>query len=108
MSLQICPKCWKENWFWKIYYTINFSRFKKLGIVIKCDFCKNKEKIWHKKWCSWKNIFYWFLWMLPAIVLIYLVATSCINYFYAILLITAFHFISMYFIIKLWKYEKNM
>nr|MDD3720368.1 hypothetical protein [Candidatus Gracilibacteria bacterium] len=104
MNLQICPKCGKENNFWRIYKDINFYKFKG-GITIKCGFCKNKEKIWKTKGCSFIRILHGFLWMLPAFILIYLVVVGKINYLIAILLITIYHFLAMYYIIKFGKYK---
>jgi hypothetical protein len=46
----------------------------------------------------------WLLWMSPAFLLIFLVATQRLNFLVAIALITLFHFIAFYGIIKFYQY----
>ena len=46
-----------------------------------------------------KKYFTYFLWMLPAIILIYLSVAEIMSYWWAIIVITIFHFVAMYYII---------
>lgn len=93
--------------FWDIYKAINFGRFfaRKWWIKIKCNDC---GKMYLVKWKWYKKIkrsfiksfLTWFMWMLPAFILIYLVATQVLHYMLAIILITIFHFWAMFYIIN--------
>ena len=99
MSLQICPNCSKENSYFKIYKEINRCHLKK-WMSIKCDFCWKDMVLDMKERNIFSRILSWFLWMLPAFILIFLVWSWKMNFLVAIVLITIFHFLAMYFLIK--------
>lgn len=93
--------------FWQLYKVINLSRFSNLdnGIKFRCSKCNTKCTL---KW-KWymrmeksimKKIATYLLWLSPAILLIYLVATLKMNYLIAIWLIIIFHFAAMYYVIN--------
>lgn len=93
--------------FWEIYKIINFRRTfsSKSWIDFKCKVCHKKC---NAKW-EWYNEMHknpvkkyltYFLWMLPAIILIFLVAFKFMCSFTAIIIIIIFHFWAMYYIIK--------
>ncbi len=87
--------------FWDIYKAINFNR----GKSFDCSWCDGKCKLkWKKQDKSFgARVLSWFLWMSPAIILIALVATQNMSALHAIILIIAFHFAAMYFIINSWR-----
>ena len=99
-------KC-THKYFWGIYKIINFSKnfCEKAGSEFKCEKC-NKKCVLKWKGCkkmkkSWiKKYITYFLWLLPAIVLIYLSVTQIISYLLAILLIIIFHFLAMFYVIN--------
>ena len=105
MSLQICPNCKHENSYWRVYKKINFKHFKN-GMGIKCENCNKKMILQNKKRGFFSGLICMILWMSPAFFLIYLVASNKLNFLLAIILITLFHFIIFYFIIKNYNYEK--
>lgn len=97
----------KHNSFWQLYKVINFSRISNLdnGIKFKCSTCNTKCTLkwkWYIKMekNNMKRIATYLLWLSPAAILIYLVATLKMNYLVAIGLIIIFHFAAMYYIIN--------
>ena len=97
----------KHNSFWEIYKVINFNKTfsAKNWVEFKCNNCNKKCIVkwkWYKKIMqnNVKRVFTYFLWLLPAIILIVLVANWNMNYLIAIWLITIFHFVSMIYIIN--------
>ena len=91
--------------FWQIYKIINFNKtfWKKKGREFKCEICHEKCKLkwkWYEKINNIVRFFTYLLWLLPAIILILLVACGKLNFLIAILIITVFHFLAMYFIIN--------
>lgn len=93
--------------FWEIYKIINFNRTfcEEKGRKFTCSKCGKKCKL---KWRGYKEMkksgfkkyLTYFLWMLPAIILIFLSVTQIISYWSAILYIIIFHFWAMYFIVN--------
>ena len=99
-------KCNHKN-FWEIYKLINFNRVfsDKDWRKFKCSNCWKKCVMkwkWYKKMKKSyiKSMFTYFLWLFPAIILIYLTAIFVINYLCAILLIIFYHLGAMYYIIN--------
>lgn len=98
--------------FWQIYKVINFNRTfnQNEWIEFKCSKC-NDTCILKWKWYNemrknlMKRILTYFLWLLPAIILILLVANWSLNFLVAILLITIFHFAAMLYIINSYRLE---
>lgn len=97
----------KHNSFWEIYKVINFNKtfIAENGVEFKCDKCKKKCVLkwkWYKKikHNSVKRFFTSLLWLLPAIILIALVANWNMNFLIAIWIITVFHFAAMIYIIN--------
>ena len=93
--------------FWNIYKVINFNKTFNSNnwITFKCDKCDTKCILkwkWYKKMKESfiKKILTYFLWLLPAIILIILVASWKIHFLLAISIIIAFHFVAMYYIIN--------
>jgi hypothetical protein len=99
-------KC-SHNSFWQIYKIINFSsKFSDVNwrnfickicgakCVMKWRGYKKLQKSWMKKYVRY------FLWLLPAILVIYWAVNWYIGYINGMLIITVFHFVSMYYIIK--------
>jgi len=92
--------------FWNIYKVINFNKkfCEKHWREFKCETCW-KKCILKWKWYNKlqksriKKYFVYFLWILPAIILIYLSIIQIISYLLAILIITIFHFVAMYYIV---------
>jgi hypothetical protein len=92
--------------FWQIYKIINFNvKFiDKEWRVFKCNKC-NKKCVLSWKWYKEmkKNGFnkaaIYFLWLLPALILMYKVANLELNYLIAILLVIIYHFWAMCYII---------
>lgn len=99
-------KCDHKN-FWEIYKIINFNRtfWDENWRKFKCSKC-NKKCILKWKWYKKmkknpiKRFFTYFLWLIPGFLVIYLAFTQVISYICAIILITIFHFLAMYLIIK--------
>ncbi len=99
--------------FWQVYKIINIDRLftLKRWVAFKCDRCGGKCIAKARRLRKVDSIisksFRYFLWLSPALILIFLVAFKKMNFAVAILLITLYHFWAMYFIIK-WKYIKIM
>lgn len=70
---------------------------------IKCENCGGKMVLKHKSTLG-DRILGGFLWMSPALLLIYLVATHQLHFITAIILIVLYHFIAFYGIIKNYEY----
>lgn len=102
MSLQVCPNCLHTNRYWRIYWELNSKHFK-YGMKIKCENCGGKMVLKHKSTLG-DRIVGGFLWMSPALLLIYLVATHQLHFITAIILIVLYHFIAFYGIIKNYEY----
>lgn len=84
--------------FWDIYKAINLKKTKNFP----CSWCGESLTV---KWKKQQKTFIarlcrWVVWMSPAILLMLLVATDMIWYIHAIILITLFHFLAMYFLIN--------
>ncbi|NDK08743.1 hypothetical protein EOM39_05900 [Candidatus Gracilibacteria bacterium] len=93
--------------FWQVYWIINLHNIfsDEKGREFKCKNCKKKFAISRKGYKKInKNLIKrygsYFLWLSPALILIYLVAFGYMHYLIAILLIIAFHFGAMYYIIN--------
>jgi len=104
MSLQICPNCKKQNSYWKIYKELNKKHLKN-WMQIECDFCKSKMVLNYWKKSIINKIIYWIFWLILPILIIFLTINWTINYISAIIIVTIFHFIAMYAIIKLKDYN---
>ena len=99
-------KC-KHISFWEIYKIINFHSFlcKKKDREFKCSLCHKKCIIKWKGYKSLKNNFIrrltiYLLWLMPAFIILALVTNWYLNAFLAILVIIAYHFSAMIFIIN--------
>ncbi|MDD2566296.1 MAG: hypothetical protein PHZ26_05880 [Candidatus Gracilibacteria bacterium] len=99
MSLQICPECKKVNPYWNIYKAINFRGFKK-GMSMECTFCKENMIVDYDLKDKRKLYIAGISWMALPILNIILAYFEVISYFFAILIVIAFHFSAMYYIIK--------
>lgn len=101
------PKNCIHRSFWQIYKIINFNlkfynkKWKKFICESCWEKCKLEWKGYKKLQKGWiKKYIIYFLWILPAIILIYLAVTQIITYICAILIITIFHFLAMSYIIN--------
>jgi len=93
--------------FWEIYKIINFKKTfsKKDWVDFVCKACNKKCNLrweWYNemKKSPVKKYFTYFLWLLPAIILIILVAFKIMCSLTAIFIIIAYHFWAMFYIIK--------
>ena len=93
--------------FWEIYKIINFNRTFNAAdwIDFNCEKCKNTCNVKWKGYRKMRNhpvkmAFTYFLWLIPAIILIYLVGTGKMHALTGIGLITTFHLGAMIYVIN--------
>lgn len=93
--------------FWDIYKVINFHKSfpGKSWREYDCTKCWKKCTLkwkWYKKMKKnpFIQFFTYFLWILPAIILIALVVYWALNYMTAIFIVSLYHFWAMYYIIN--------
>lgn len=95
----------KNYFFWDMYTFLNSVHFKK-GSVFTSKKNGKKYTLSNKKQKTVEQVISGLLWMTPALVLLYLVATLRVHFIDAILMIVVFHFASMWYLIrynKMWK-----
>lgn len=74
--------------------------------ISTCKKCHKTMTIAHKKTSLFTKVFYAIAWMFPAMVLIGLTATGCMDYKTAIGLVIVYHFVSFVWIIGLGNYSR--
>lgn len=104
MSLTKCPHCKHHNSVMRIYLAMNLKH-RCVGEITRCEKCRKKMVV-HRKYTSiFQRILSGIIWLLPAVVLIALVALHIIDYRIAIFLIIMFHIVSFWVIIQFGNYS---
>ena len=104
MSLQVCPNCKKEFSWWKVYKRLN-ERNIYTSNLLECPKCHSRLWTRKKKTNLTSNVSGSLLFMMLPILLIILVAINYFNFFYAILIVVAYHFIIFSYYISIYNYE---
>ena len=75
---------------------------------IECDFCKEKMELEFKYKNRLTRILCTLCWIIFPIVLIFLAYTERINYGTAAIIVTLFHFVAIYLLIKKMNYSQKI
>lgn len=103
MSLQKCSKCGEVGSYWSVYKAINFGRFDRQN-SIQCGSCDCTMTLDRSQRPAWQKLLVGFLWMAPSFVVIALFALGLVAMLPAVAMVILFHFASLTWIIKTYKY----
>ena len=99
----------KDYFFWDMYRFLNTVHFKRKSVFLSQRNGKKYTLAFRKKTFIQKYISA-FCWLVPALILIYFVATLQMYFTIAIVLVIGYHMVAMWYIIryhKMWIKEKT-